>query len=103
VAESPVFDRTCEELERRSVLDRLAARGTVRIALKGAGLEVHGVDVAQMSVVLRKVLPAELASRGIADAGAVCEAIAEFLAGVDFDVGPDRASRAADTVARFGS
>ena len=53
VSDSPVFDRTCDELEQRTTLDRLAARGTVRIALKSAGLEVTSVDAAQMGVVLR--------------------------------------------------
>jgi len=103
VADSPVFEHACAELERRTGLDRLAARGTVRIALKGAGLDVAGVNAAQMGVVLRRVLPSELATRGIEDAAAVCEAIAEALAAVRFEVGQDRASQAAATVARFGS
>jgi hypothetical protein len=66
-AESAAFDRTCEELEERTDLDRLEARGTVRIALKGAGLDGASVDPAQMAIVLRKVLPSELETRGIAD------------------------------------
>ena len=100
---SPVFDRTCEELERLTTLDRLAARGTVRLGLKSAGLDVESVDAAQMSVVLRRVLPGELETRGVADAARVCDAIADTLAGMKIAVTPDRASRAAATVARFGS
>jgi len=75
----------------------------ILLALKGAGLDVAGVNAAQMGVVLRRVLPSELATRGIEDAAAVCEAIAEALAAVRFEVGQDRASQAAATVARFGS
>ena len=103
MADSPVFDRSCAELEQRTGLDRLAARGTVRIALKSAGLDVAGVDAAQMVVVLRKVLPAELSTRGIGDATAVCDAIADVLAETHFEVTPDRAGEAAATIARFGS
>lgn len=103
MADSPVFEHACVELERRTGLDRLAARGTVRIALKGAGLDVASVNAAQMGVVLRRVLPSELATRGIEDGAAVCEAIADALAAVRFEVGQDRASQAAATVARFGS
>lgn len=100
---SPVFDRTCEELERLTTLDRLAARGTVRLGLKSAGLDVESVDAAQMSVVLRRVLPGELETRGVGDAARICDAIADALAGIKIAVSPDRASQAAATVARFGS
>jgi hypothetical protein len=103
MADSPVFDRACSELEQRTSLDRLAARGTIRIALKSAGLDVAGVTAAQMGVVLRRVLPAELATRGIEDAVAVCAAIANLLAGMSFEVAQDRAAEAAATIARFGS
>lgn len=103
MADSPVFDRTCDELERRTGLDRLAARGTVRLALREAGLDVASVDPKQMDVVLKKVLPAELERRGVSDAAAVCAAIGETLAGTTFDVARDRAGEAADKVARLGS
>jgi hypothetical protein len=103
VADSPVFDRSCDELEARTALDRLAARGTVRLALKEAGLEVTSVDAAQMGVVLQRVLPSELERRGVADAASVCAAIAEVLAGTVFDVARDRAGEAAAKVARLGS
>lgn len=79
MAESSAFSRMCEELETQTSLDRLASRGTVRLALKKAGLEPRAVTSQQMSVVLSKVLPAELASRGVADAEAACRAIASRL------------------------
>jgi len=103
MADSPVFERACTELEQRTSLDRLAARGTIRIALKSAGLDVAGVNAAQMGVVLRKLLPAELSTRGVEDAGALCETIANLLAGMSFEVAQDRAAQAAATIARFGS
>jgi len=103
MADSPVFDRTCEELEQRTDLDRLTARGTVRIALKEAGLDVGSVDAEQMGVVLRRVLPGELDNRGVAGSGALCEEIAGILASTRFEVVQDRTAAAAATVSRLGS
>ena len=78
MADSAVFDFTCEFLERETSLARLEARGTVRIALKQAGLEARGVSRQQMAVIAHKLLPGELGGRGIADADRVC---AELVAG----------------------
>jgi len=103
MASSPVFDKTCEELEARTGLDRLAVRGTVRIGLKSAGLDVDSVDATQMGIVLKKVLPSELETRGVADAETVCTAITTALAGQHFDVATDRAGAAAATIGRLGS
>jgi hypothetical protein len=103
VADSSVFDRVCSELEARTSLDRLAVRGTIRIALKNAGLDAASVDAAQMGVVLRKLVPAELAARGVGDAAALCERIAEEIAGLRSDGARDRAAEAAATIGRFGS
>jgi hypothetical protein len=103
VADSSVFDRVCSELEARTSLDRLAVRGTIRIALKNAGLDAASVDAAQMGVVLRMLVPAELAARGVAGAPALCEAVAEEIAGLRTDGVRDRAAEAAATIGRFGS
>jgi hypothetical protein len=82
MADGKAFDHVCAELERNSSLDRLAARGTVRLALKGAGLDPATTTVDQMRVVVQRVLPGELATRGVSDAEAVCEAISESLGAV---------------------
>jgi hypothetical protein len=81
MAESQAFDFVCDQLEQGTLLDRLAARGTVRLALKQAGLEAGTVTPDQMVVVVERVLPAELSSRGI-DADAVCSAIRSGLRGM---------------------
>ena len=75
MSESNAFQHACEELERRTSFDRLEARGTVRLALKQAGLEARSVTPAQMAVVLTQLMPGELASRGVSDAESVCTAI----------------------------
>jgi hypothetical protein len=65
VANSTAFDFVCEELELRSSLDRLEARGTVRLALKQAGLDSRTTTPDQMKIVCEKILPAELSARGV--------------------------------------
>ena len=85
MADSPAFVWTCEELERCSDLNRIEARGTVRIALKEAGFESRGVQPDQMRVVIEKLLPAELSTRGIEGSDSIC---AQLAAGMDsLDVG----------------
>ncbi len=79
---SAAFDWTCEELERETDLDRLEARGTVRIALKSAGFEAGSVHPDQMRVVIEKVLPGELIARGVDDAEAICGRLAAGVGSV---------------------
>lgn len=90
MADAPCFDLACDVLESESSLDRLEARGTVRLALKAAGLDSRGVTPDQMRVVVESVLPGELQARGVADGDRVCTALKGKLAGV-------QATNAADT------
>ena len=85
MADSAVFDLVSDELQQRSSLSRLEARGTVRLALKEAGLDPAKVTVQQMTVVLRKVLPGELKNRRVSDPAALCEAVAERLSNLALD------------------
>jgi len=80
MADSEAFDYVCDQLEQNSSLDRLAARGTVRIALKQAGLEARSVSPDQMAVVVEKLLPEELSTRGV-DAS-ICPTILVALKGM---------------------
>jgi hypothetical protein len=91
MAESAAFEAACTCLEQSGSLDRLAARGTIRLALKQAGLEPKTVSARQLDVVLTKLLPAELTSRGITAPQELCARISKALAGVD------AGARAADT------
>lgn len=75
MADSEVFDFVCGELETRTSLDRLEARGTVRLTLKQAGLDARTVDAKQMGVAVSKVLAGELKTRGVEDAERHCAAI----------------------------
>jgi hypothetical protein len=70
-----IFDLVADEVERRTDLEKLEARGTVRLALREAGLDPRSVTVEQMSVILERVLPSEMRSRGVDQPEQVCEAI----------------------------
>jgi hypothetical protein len=80
MADSEVFDFVCEQLEQCTNFDRLEARGTVRIALKKAGVEVRTVNIEQMIVVVTKLLSKQLESCGVEDGRVHCDAILEQLA-----------------------
>jgi hypothetical protein len=82
MADSESFSVACQALETSSALDKLEARGTIRIVLKSAGLDASSVAPAQMKVVVDKVLPEELRARGVEDSEASCRAICAALEGV---------------------
>jgi hypothetical protein len=100
VANESNFDFLCDELERASTLDRLEARGTVRIAIKQAGLSPKNATPTELAVVVEKVLPDELLSRGVENADSLCSALAK-------QVGAREADEARETpeaiFARLGS
>lgn len=79
MADSRAFEWTCAELESTSFLNKLEARGTVRLALKEAGLQANHVTPAQMSVMTERILPGELRNRGVKDADEICRALAAGL------------------------
>ncbi len=68
-----LFDIAAERLGESSEMDRLAARGTLRLALKAAGLDANRLTVPQLQTVFEKIMPKELEARGVADATASCK------------------------------
>ena len=83
MATSQAFDFATEQLESRTDLNGLEARGTVRLALKAAGLDAANVTAQQMGVVVSRVLPVELTNRNVADAESICAQIEHGLANLD--------------------
>jgi hypothetical protein len=75
MAVSQAFEQACEALESASSLNRLEARGTMRLALKEAGLDVKAVTPTELEVVIARVLPMQLERHGIADLPSVCNAL----------------------------
>ena len=74
-----IFDFVSDELERLTRLEKLEARGTVRLALKAAGLDARTVTTKQMVATLQKVMPNEMRSRGVDDPEQVCRTIVTAL------------------------
>jgi hypothetical protein len=75
-----LFDFAADRLEQHTSFSRLEARGTLRIALKSAGLDLNGLSVDQLGVVFEKLMPGELEQRGVSEAAAVCSAVIDDLA-----------------------
>ena len=76
---SPIFEWLCGKLTERTKFDLLQSRGTVRLALKDAGLEPRTLDKVQTLVLLERVMPHELKVRGIPDASALCGELSQAL------------------------
>jgi hypothetical protein len=74
-----IFDFVSDELVRLTRLEKLEARGTVRLALKAAGLDVRTVTTPQMVATLQKVMPGEIRARGVEDGDQVCRTIVTSL------------------------
>ncbi len=92
MAASDLFDFLAGELEQATALSKIESRGTLRIALKAAGLDVKTVRVHEAVVVLERVLPSELESRGIEEPVVVCESLKRRLELVSFDAAPSSAA-----------
>ena len=75
-----LFDIAAEKLEGSTNMDRLAARGTLRIALKEAGLDAHKLTLPQLQAVFEKLMPKDLDVRGVGDAAATCAAVMDDIA-----------------------
>ena len=71
-----LFEFVAAQLEQSTALDKLEARGTLRIALKDAGLDPRSVTSDQMAVMLTKAMPKELTSRGVERADEICRGLA---------------------------
>ena len=97
-----IFDFVAEKLEEATDLGKLESRGTVRIALKQAGLDARSVTRHQMQVMLERSMPAELAARGVARAEELCRTIADGLIGFTPAVGESGPDSPEDIFRRLG-
>ena len=97
--DAALFDLAADSLEQHSGFDRLAARGTLRIALKVAGLAPKNVSGAQLQVVFEKVMPGELDSRGVSDVPDVCAAVLADLESAG-DAAEDASATSPDEIFR---
>ena len=80
-----LFEFVAEELQKQTDLENLEARGTVRLALKSAGLTASETTREQMVVVIDQVMPRELRVRGVEDPEAVCGALSQAVKGFEIE------------------
>ncbi len=95
--DTALFDLAADSLEQHSPFDRLEARGTLRIALKAAGLEPKNLTGSQLQVVFEKVMPEELDSRGVSNMRDVCAAVLADLASAS-DAAADASAASPDEI-----
>ena len=62
---SPAFEWLCSELQQRTKLTQVQARGTVRLMLSDAGLDPNHLRKNQLLVLIERQLLAELKKRRI--------------------------------------
>jgi hypothetical protein len=77
--ETPLFDFAAQKLEQHTGFSQLEARGTLRIAVKSAGLELKSLTVDELRVVIEKLMPGELEQRGVEDTLSACAAVMRDL------------------------
>jgi hypothetical protein len=87
MSDSNAFDFAASFLEENTDLDRLEARGTLRIILKKAGLEAKSVDPKQMKVAVDRMLADELVARGTADPSSVVDRLSSGMDTLQVDSG----------------
>jgi len=95
--DAKLFDFAADRLEHHAGFDRLEARGTLRIALKSAGLEPKNLTGAQLQVVFEQVMPGELDSRGVSNMQDVCAAVLADIADAG-DVAVDDSATSPDEI-----
>ncbi len=96
-----LFELVADEIQKRSDLESLEARGTVRLALKSSGLTANEITKAQMIVVIDQVLPRELRVRGVENPEAVCGEIAQAVKGLEIEGGESSGSSPEDVFRRL--
>jgi len=98
-----LFDLASERLEHHTRFSKIESRGTLRIALKSAGLEPKSLSLDELRVVFDKVMLAELEARGVRKAAAVCSSVMSDLAESTHAEDASRAENVDDVFRRLSS
>jgi hypothetical protein len=101
--DTTLFDFAAEQLKRHTGFSRIESRGTLRIALKSAGLEPKSVSIDELRVVFEKLMPAELETRGVSEAAAVCSAVISDVAESPAAANADHSENPDDVFRRLSS
>lgn len=97
MTESRAFEWAAAEMEPVFGMSRLETRGTLRLALKEAGIEPRLVNARQLAVVMERILPRLLRARRIAEPDPACTSLALRLREMRFD---DSMSNSAEDIFR---
>jgi hypothetical protein len=97
-----LFDVAAESLEEATNMNRLAVRGTLRIAVKEAGLDPHKLTITHLRAVFEKLMPKELEARGISDPAATCHAVMDAIARSAEAIGVESSTSPDDVFKRLG-
>lgn len=79
-AMASAFELAARCLSQSTGMSETEARGTLRFAMKDAGLRIELLTPAKARVLLQRVVPRHLTARGQTDAQAACDAAAAALA-----------------------
>ena len=101
--DATLFDLVAERLEHHSELNRIESRGTLRIALKSAGIEPKSLAIDELRVVFAKLMPGELEQRGMSEAAAVCSAVMDDVTDSPEAAEADRSNKPDDVFRRLSS
>jgi hypothetical protein len=99
--DTTLFDFAAERLEHHSEFSRIESRGTLRLALKSAGLELKSLSLDELRVVFEKLMPGELETRGVSDAAAICSAVIHDVAESPAAADADRSENPDDVFRRL--
>jgi hypothetical protein len=83
-----VFEWACALLENNTTMNRLQARGTLRLVLGSAGLDIGTLTGKQMRVVAGRMLGEELRKRAIVNVDQLCAALMVIPPEVESAPGP---------------
>ena len=97
--ETSLFDLAAQKLEQHTGFSQLEARGTLRIAVKSAGLDPKSITLDEFRVVFEKLMPAELEQRGVSDTEGTCATVMRDLESAPIDAA-DSSSSSPDDVFR---
>jgi hypothetical protein len=93
MASSAAYDTAQQVLEAAAGMERWAARGAIQLALMDGGFEAGSVTVAEMEVVVDKLLAKQLQTQKVDDVPGICAKIRTALGGIGDAAGketPDR-------------
>jgi hypothetical protein len=97
-----LFECAADKLETLTELDRLEARGTLRIALKEAGLDAKSLTLPHLETVFERVMPEQLKLRAVDDVQAICSAVMKEVRMANVPSAEGTASSADEVFGRLG-